>query len=173
MKKKSIETDLPKLEKKVFFGVIGAGRTSQKIKTLAEEVGKEIAKIGGILVCGGLGGVMEGAAKGAKEAGGITIGILPGEDKTQVNPYIDYPIVTGFGEARNLVVIRTADVVIALPGKYGTLSELSFALKLGKPVVGISTWNISERIKMVKKSKDAVKIALEELEKGGEIEIDE
>ena len=116
---------------------------------------------------------MEGAAKGAKEEGGVTIGILPGEDKAEANPYIDYPIVTGFGEARNLVVIRTADVIIALPGKYGTLSELSFALKLGKPVVGINTWSISDRIRMVKKAKDAVKAALEELEKNVEIKEDE
>jgi hypothetical protein len=162
-----------KIGRTIFFGVIGAGKTSQKIRNMAEEIGKEIAEIGGVLVCGGLGGVMEGAAKGAKEEGGVTIGILPGEDKAEANPYIDYPIVTGFGEARNLVVIRTADVIIALPGKYGTLSELSFALKLGKPVVGINTWSISDRIRMVKKAKDAVKAALEELEKNVEIKEDE
>ncbi len=151
-------------KKKIFVGVIGAGKCSKKIFTLAEEVGQEIAKAGAILVCGGLGGVMEGAAKGAKGAKGITVGILPGGSKEEANPYIDIPIVTGMGEARNLSVIRSSDTVIALPGKYGTLSELSFALKLDKPVVGISTWDISERVAKTKDPKEAVKLALDSIE---------
>ena len=150
-------------KKKVFVGVIGAGKCSKKIFTLAEEVGKEIAKSGAILVCGGLGGVMEGAAKGAKEAKGITIGILPGVSKEEANPYIDIPIITGIGEGRNLMVIRSSDAIIALPGKYGTLSELSFAIKLEKPVVGISTWDISERITKTDDPAEAVKLALEQI----------
>ena len=148
-------------KKKVFIGIIGAGKCSKKIFTLAEEVGKEIAKAGAILVCGGLGGVMEGAAKGVKETKGITVGILPGDSKEDANPHIDIPIVTGLGEARNLVVIRSSDAIIALPGKYGTLSELSFAVKLEKPVVGISTWDISERIAKAKDPKQAVELALD------------
>ena len=148
-------------KKKVLIGVIGAGKCSKKVFSLAEEVGQEIAKAGAILVCGGLGGVMEGAAKGAKEAKGITIGILPGSQKEDANPYIDIPIVTGIGEARNLVVVRSSDAVIALPGKYGTLSELSFAMKLEKPVIGISTWDISDKIAKAKDPKKAVELALE------------
>jgi hypothetical protein len=155
----------PMKKKKVFIGVIGAGKCSKKIFTLAEEVGTEIAKAGAILVCGGLGGVMEGAAKGAKGAKGITVGILPGDSKEEANPYIDIPILTGIGEARNLVVIRSSDAVIALPGKYGTLSELSFAVKLDKPIVGISSWDVSEKIVKTKDPKEAVKLALDLVEK--------
>ena len=152
-------------KKKALIGVIGAGKCSKKIFTLAEEVGKEIARAGAILVCGGLGGVMEGASKGAKEAKGITVGVLPGESKEDANPYVDIPIVTGMGDARNLVVILSSDVVIALPGKYGTLSELGFAVKLEKPIVGISTWDISEKIIKTKNPEDAVKTALDLVEK--------
>jgi hypothetical protein len=150
-------------KRKVFIGVIGAGKCSKKIFTLAEEVGREIARSGAILVCGGLGGVMEGAAKGAKEAKGITIGILPGVSKEEANPHIDIPIITGIGEGRNLMVIRSSDAIIALPGKYGTLSELSFAVKLEKPVVGISTWDISEKIMKSDDPKEAVKLALDQI----------
>jgi len=152
-------------KKKVLIGVIGAGKCSKKVFSLAEEVGQEIAKAGAILVCGGLGGVMEGAAKGAKEAKGITIGILPGDQKEEANPYIDISIVTGIGEARNLVVVRSSDAIIALPGKYGTLSELSFAMKLDKPVIGISTWDISDKIAKAKDAKQAVELALDLTEK--------
>jgi len=152
-------------KKKILIGVIGAGKCSKKVFNLAEEVGSEIAKAGATLVCGGLGGVMEGAAKGAKEAKGITVGILPGDSKEEANPYIDIPIVTGIGESRNLVVVRTSDAIIALPGKYGTLSELSFALKLEKPVVGISTWDISERIAKTRDAKQAVELVLDLVKK--------
>ena len=152
-----------KESKKIFVGVIGAGTCSKKICNTAEEVGKYIAKSGAILVCGGLGGVMEGAAKGVRENGGVTIGIIPGESRGDANPYIDYPIVTGFGEGRNLVVIRSSDVIIALPGKYGTLSELAFCLKLEKPVVSLGTWDVSERIIKAKDAKEAVKLALDQI----------
>ena len=145
---------------KVCIGVIGAGDCSGDVYKLAEEVGERIAKAGVILVCGGLGGVMEAASKGAKKEGGTTIGILPGIDKGQANPYIDFPIVTGLGEGRNLLVIRNSDVVIALPGEYGTLSEIAFCLKLGKPVIGLSTWDVSEAITKAKNAEEAVKIAL-------------
>jgi uncharacterized protein (TIGR00725 family) len=152
-------------KKKILIGVIGAGKCSKKVFSLAEELGSEIAKAGATLVCGGLGGVMEGAAKGAKEAKGITVGILPGDSKEEANPYIDIPIVTGIGESRNLVVVRSSDAIIALPGKYGTLSELSFALKLEKPVVGISTWDISERMLKARDAKEAVELVLDLVEK--------
>jgi len=128
------------------IGVIGAGSCSGELEKLAEQVGREIAENGGILVCGGLGGVMTAAARGAKSKNGITIGILPGDNKTMANEYIDYSIATGFGEARNLIIIRTADAVIALPGKFGTLSEMAFCMKMGKPLVSLSNWDISDNI---------------------------
>jgi uncharacterized protein (TIGR00725 family) len=149
--------------KSVYFGVIGAGDCPADVYRLAEEVGERIAKAGAVLVCGGLGGVMEAACRGAKKEGGTTVGILPGIDKSQANSYIDFPIVTGLGEGRNLLVIRNSDVVIALPGEYGTLSEIGFCLKLGKPIVGLSTWDVSESIIKAKNPEDAVKIALSQV----------
>lgn len=145
---------------KVFVGVIGAGVCSEEVGKLAEEVGEKIAEAGAILVCGGLGGVMEAASRGAKRKGGITVGVLPGIEKADANPYIDYPIVTGLGEGRNLLVVRNSDVLIAFPGEFGTLSEIAFALKLGKPVVGLSTWDVSDKIVQTKNPKEAVDLAL-------------
>jgi uncharacterized protein (TIGR00725 family) len=153
------------LKDKIFIGVIGGGDCSDDVYSLAEQVGERIAKAGAILVCGGLGGVMEAVSKGAKKEGGTTIGILPGIDRSQANPYIDFPLVTGLGEGRNLLVIRNSDVVIALPGKYGTLSEIGFCLALGKPIVGLSTWDVSEDIIKAKDAEDAVKIALSKVVK--------
>lgn len=156
---------------KIFIGVIGAGDCSDDVCKLAEEVGERIAKAGAVLVCGGLGGVMEAASKGAKKQGGITIGILPGIDKDHANPYIDFPLVTGLGEGRNLLVVRNSDALIAFPGEFGTLSEIAFSLKLGKPMVGLSTWEVSERIIQAKNAQEAVSIALNQakaLQKGYE-----
>jgi uncharacterized protein (TIGR00725 family) len=147
--------------KSIYIGVIGAGDCSEDVYELAEEVGERIAKAGAVLVCGGLGGVMEATSKGAKKQGGITIGILPGIEKSHANPYIDFPIVTGLGEGRNLLVIRNSDAVIALPGEFGTLSEIAFSLKLGKPVIGLSTWDVSEKIIKAKNAEEAVRIALD------------
>ena len=148
-------------KQKTFVGVIGAGDCSEEICQLARKVGEKIAQAGAVLVCGGLGGVMEAAAKGAKSQSGITVGILPGVDKAQANPYIDFPVVTGMGEGRNLLVVRNSDALIAFPGKFGTLSEIAFALKLGKPVVGLSTWNVSGEITKARDAQDAVSIALD------------
>lgn len=127
---------------------------------IAEDIGRLIARRNAILVCGGLGGVMEAATKGAKDEGGITVGILPQEHKKGANPYIDIPVATGFGEGRNVIIIRTADALIAVGGEYGTLSEIAFALKMGKPVVGINTWDIKGIIKAIN-PEDAVKKAFE------------
>lgn len=124
------------------IGVIGAGEAEDEILALAEEVGRSVAEAGCILVCGGLGGVMEAACKGAKAGGGTTVGILPGSDRHGTNPYVDIPVVTGFGEGRNVFIVRSADVLIAVAGEYGTLSEIAFALKSGKTVVGLATWDI-------------------------------
>jgi uncharacterized protein (TIGR00725 family) len=145
---------------KIFIGVIGAGVCSKEISKLAEEVGDRIAEAGAVLVCGGMGGVMEAASKGAKDKGGTTVGILPGVDKLDANPYIDFPIVTGLGEGRNVLVVRNSDALIALPGEFGTLSEIAFALKLGKPVIGLSTWEVSDQIIPAKDAQEAVEKAL-------------
>ncbi len=130
------------------IAVIGAGSCDEKTYCIAEKMGELIAEAGLALVCGGLGGVMEAAAKGAKKAGGLTIGILPGFDKEDANPYIDIPIVTGLSHARNMIVVRSADIVIAVAGEYGTLSEIALALKIGKPVIGIDTWDIDAVVKV-------------------------
>jgi hypothetical protein len=147
-------------KRRIFIGVIGAGECSKEVGKLAEEVGERIAEAEAVLVCGGLGGVMQAASKGAKNKGGTTVGILPGVDKHDANPYIDFPIVTGLGEGRNVLVVRNSDVLIALPGQFGTLSEISFALKFGKPVIGLSTWEVSDQIIRARDAKDAVEKAL-------------
>ena len=108
----------------------------------AEEVGGLLAEAGAVLVCGGLGGVMEAACRGAKEGGGATLGILPGLDRSAANPYVDVAVPTGLGEARNALVVRAADVLVAVGGEYGTLSEIALALKTGKRVVALGSWDI-------------------------------
>lgn len=130
-----------KLKNDKIIGVIGQGRDcSSELLNDAEEVGYHIAQRGAILICGGLGGVMEAACRGAKKGGGTTIGVLPTADKFVANEFVDIPIVTGIGEARNSIIVRTADALIAIGGKYGTLSEIAFALAFGKPIVGLQTW---------------------------------
>ena len=147
--------------KRPIIAVIGAGKCSKKLRDMAAQVGKYIAEHDGVVVCGGMGGVMEGAARGAKEAGGTTIGILPTDDKREANEFIDYVIATGFGEARNILVVRSADAVVAFPGKYGTLSEMAFALKAGKPVISISAWKLGDEITHVDDPLEAARLALE------------
>jgi uncharacterized protein (TIGR00725 family) len=129
--------------RKLFVGVIGGSRCSEEIAKIAFRVGEIIAEEGHYLLCGGLTGVMEHAARGAKSKGGVTIGILPGESKATANPYIEIPIATGVGYARNAIIILTADVLIAVDGEYGTLSEIAYALIYNKPVYGIKTWDIA------------------------------
>jgi len=149
------------VEKKPIIAVIGAGKCSKKLRDKAALAGKYIAENGGGVVCGGVGGIMEGAARGAREAGGVTIGILPTENKADANEFIDYVIPTGFGEARNIMVVRTADAVIAFPGKYGTLTEMAFALFAKKPVVSISAWKLGDEIHQVEDPEEAAKLAME------------
>jgi len=147
---------------RIIVGVIGAGTAGPEILEMAEEVGRLIAKHGFTLICGGMGGVMEASAKGAKNAGGTTIGILPQPDRHTANPYIDIPIATSFGEGRNIIIVRTADLLIAVGGEYGTLSEIAFALKMGKTVIGLHTWDIPGIIK-AETPMEAMEIALERL----------
>ena len=146
---------------KPIIAIVGAGKCSKKLRDRAAEVGRYVAEQGGVVVCGGLGGIMEGAARGAKEAGGLTIGILPTENKEDANEYIDIIIPTGFGEARNIMVVRTADAVVAFPGKYGTLSEMAFALHAKKPVISVSAWQLGDEIRHVDSPLEAAKLAME------------
>ncbi|HXX64505.1 MAG TPA: TIGR00725 family protein [Bacteroidota bacterium] len=129
------------------IAVIGAAEAGEATLKIAEDVGRFIARGKAIMVCGGLGGVMEAAARGAQEEGGITVGILPQNHRDHANPHIQIPVVSGFGEGRNVIIARTADVLIAVGGEYGTLSEIAFGLKMGKPVIGIKTWDIKGMIK--------------------------
>ena len=131
------------INKKKFIAVIGGGACSKEEAELAEAVGRKLAKQGAILVCGGLSGVMEAACKGASAEGGITIGILPGDSRQSANPHVQIPIVTGMGYARNAVVVKSAQAVIAIGGSYGTLSEISHALQNDIPVIGLNTWALS------------------------------
>jgi len=124
------------------IAVIGGSICTQGEAAAAETVGRALAEGGAVLICGGRGGVMEAACRGAKSAGGLTVGILPGPDWSEANPYVDIPIATGIGLARNAIVARAAQAVVAIGGSYGTLSEIAFALQFGVPVVGLGTWEV-------------------------------
>lgn len=144
----------------MIVAVIGGNFCTKDIAEMAYQVGKRIAERKHILICGGLAGVMEAACRGAKDGGGLTIGILPGKDKNEANRFVDIPIVTAMSHARNAIIVRTADVLIAVDGKYGTLSEIGLALAIGKKVVGLNTWDIEGII-----SVGSVDEAMEEIEK--------
>ena len=126
---------------------------------MAEAVGRELASRGCIVVCGGLGGVMAAACRGAKEAGGTTVGILPGSDRDAANQWVDVALPSGLGEARNALVVRAADALVAVGGGFGTLSEIALALKAGKRVVGLDTWNV-DAIVTASSALEAVEAAL-------------
>lgn len=129
-------------KQKITVSVIGGSSISAKVEALAESVGQMIAELGCVLVCGGLGGAMEAAAMGAHKAGGLTIGLLPGKDKEDANAYIDISLPTSIGYARNAMVACSADIVIALPGSYGTNSEICYGLVYGRPVIDLGNWKM-------------------------------
>jgi len=147
------------IRNKIRIGVIGGARPKEKWSQMAFEVGTHIAKNNAVLVCGGLGGVMEAAARGAKQAGGHTMGILPGSSPQDANPHIDIAIATGLGYTRNSLVAMNANSLIAVDGQYGTLSEIAYGLIYGKKVIGIGTWTING-VQMVSSAEEAVKLAL-------------
>lgn len=149
--------------KRLIIGVIGGRRVKKALLDEAEKVGRLIGKKGCYMLCGGLGGVMEAAARGAEATGGTTIGILPQERKEHANPHITIPIPTGLGIGRNIIIARSADVLIAVGGEYGTLSEIAFSLQLGKPVIGIETWDITGVI-AAHTAEEAVEKAIEAAE---------
>ncbi|HEX2032129.1 MAG TPA: TIGR00725 family protein [Actinomycetota bacterium] len=153
--------------------VSGPGEATAEEEAWAEEVGRLVAEAGGIVLCGGLRGVMDAAARGARTAGGISVGILPGESRTGSGTSLTVAIPTGVGETRNALLVRAADVVIAISGEFGTLSEIAFALKMGKPVIGLHTWDLSkpgdgvDPIVRVTSPEEAVARALAEAGRGG------
>ena len=144
------------------MAVVGPGEASPDEEAAAQAVGRLLAERGAVVVCGGLGGVMAAACRGAKEAGGTTVGILPGAERTQANSWVDVAVATGMGEARNAVIARTADVVVAVAGGYGTLSEIALGLRLGRPVIILGSWEI-EGVQEAEDAPDAVEKAFGEL----------
>jgi uncharacterized protein (TIGR00725 family) len=127
-----------------YVAVIGAAEATPDEAEAAAGVGRLLAEAGAVLVCGGLGGVMEAAARGCREAGGTSVGLLPGETRAGANPYLTAAIATGMGEARNALVVRAAGAVIAIGGGFGTLSEIGLALKMGRPVIGLASWDLPD-----------------------------
>jgi uncharacterized protein (TIGR00725 family) len=129
--------------RRVYVAVVGPGNGPEALLTAAEAVGRALARAGAVVVCGGLGGVMAAVSRGARQEGGITVGILPGPDRRDANEWLEVAVPTGMGEARNAIVVGCADAVIALGGGYGTLSEIALALKLRRPVICLESWDIS------------------------------
>lgn len=151
----------------VYIAVCGPADATADEESLAEAVGRRLAESGAVVVCGGLGGVMDAAARGARAAGGVAIGVLPGESRTGSSPHLAAAIPTGMGEGRNALLVRAADAVIAISGEFGTLSEIALALKMGKPVVGLGTWELRKSDRAVdaiiraESPEEAVEMALE------------
>ncbi len=157
--------------RKPIVAVIGAASASVEEQEIAEEVGRRLAEAGAVLACGGRGGVMEAACRGAHKAGGLTVGILPGTDPDEGNPYLSLALPTGLGQARNAVVILAAEAVIAIGGGHGTLSEIGHTLKAGRPFVGLRTWEANRRgssdseIPVAPTAQEAVERMLEAIKK--------
>src|SRR3970040_2164582 len=145
------------------IAVIGARQTSAHLAEVAEAIGRARARRGGVVLCGGMTGVMEAAARGAAAAGGTVVGILPTDTAEEGNPYLTIPLPTGMGEARNVLIVRSAEAIIAVGGGYGTLSEVGHALKLEVPVVGLETWTLSRpgapEADPMRRAKDALEAA--------------
>ncbi|MDQ0287669.1 uncharacterized protein (TIGR00725 family) [Desulfofundulus luciae] len=148
-----------------YIGVIGGAECTEQERELAEEVGREIARRGAILICGGRGGVMEAASRGARQAGGMVVGILPGRHRGEGNSYLTVALPTGLGDARNAIIACAADALVAIGGGYGTLSEIGLALKMNKPVIGLGTWKLERPglpggIRPATSAREAVELAL-------------
>lgn len=150
----------------VYAAVVGPGLASDDEAAAAEEVGRLLARAGAVVVCGGSTGVMEAVSRGAAGEGGTVVGILPGFDRAEANPHVTIAVPTGMGEMRNALIARTADVMIAVGGEFGTLSEIAFALKIGTPVIGLLTWDLVRRgeavagIEVAESPERAVELAL-------------
>ena len=147
-----------------YVAVVGGGTCSPEEDAVAERIGALLARANAVVVCGGLSGVMEAACRGARQEGGLTVGILPGSDRAAANPHVVVAIATGMGELRNGLVVRAADAVIAVGGEFGTLSEIALAVKLGKRVVGLDTWELPRRRNAILRAataEEAVRLTLE------------
>jgi len=143
----------------VYVSVIGTGEASAEEYERAREVGRLVAERGGVVVCGGRAGVMEAVSRGASEAGGVCIGLLPDEDRSWANPYLTYSLVSGIGQARNLAVACSGEAVISVGGGYGTLSEIGLARRFGRPVVTLDSWNLPGHVTAVSTAEEAVEAA--------------
>ena len=142
------------------IAVIGAGECDAETGERAREVGRRLAEAGSLVLNGGLGGVMEAASRGAREAGGLVLGILPGADRAAANEWVSLAVATGMGDARNAIIANTADAFVAVGGAYGTLSEVAFALSRGKRVVSLGSWEVDSRIERASSPEDAVRLVL-------------
>ncbi|MDP3181220.1 MAG: TIGR00725 family protein [Desulfobaccales bacterium] len=148
------------MAKLIYMAVIGGGEVSPQLAEVAKEVGRQVARRGAVLLCGGLGGVMAAATQGAREAGGVSIGILPDGDRRRANPYLTYAIATNLGHARNMLIAHSADALIAVDGSHGTISEAAIALKLGKPVIALeASWDLPG-LRRAASPQEAVEMAL-------------
>jgi uncharacterized protein (TIGR00725 family) len=150
------------IRKRIRIAVIGGSRAGRQAVDTAFEVGRLIARAGAVVVCGGLGGVMEAACRGAREEGGLVVGILPGGSPADANPWVDLPIATGLGYTRNSLVVMNADAIIAVDGEFGTLSEIAYGKIHGKKVVGLGTWDVKGVI-IATTPEEAVRLSLEGL----------
>lgn len=128
-----------------YVAVCGGSAFDEAAARVAREVGARLAREGAVVLCGGGGGVMEAVCEGARSEGGLSVGFLPGETRDDANPYVDVALPTGVGEMRNMLLVRASDVVIAISGEFGTLSEIAFALRLDIPVVGVDTWELQKK----------------------------
>jgi len=148
------------MTKPIYVAVIGGGEVGPEVVEVAKEVGRLVARQGAVLLCGGLGGVMAAAAQGAREAGGVSLGILPDGDRRRANPYLTYAIATNLGHARNMIIAHSADALIAVDGSFGTISEAAIALKLGKPVIALEvSWDLPG-LRRANSPQEAVDLAL-------------
>lgn len=145
------------------MAVIGAGDCDPATAGLAEEVGELLARAGCVVATGGLGGVMEAASRGASRAGGLVVGILPGAAAEDANAWVDVPVVTGMGEARNAILVQTAAAFVAVGGSYGTLSEIAFGLRRGRPIASLGSWQIDPRVEPVETAEEAVNWVLDRI----------
>ena len=151
------------IRNRIRIAVIGGSRPGRQAADAAFEVGRLIARAGAVVVCGGLGGVMEAACRGAREEGGLAIGILPGASPADANPWVDVAVATGMGYTRNALVVMNADAVVAIDGEYGTLSEIAYGKIHGKKVVGLGTWDV-KGVETATTPEEAVRLALEGLD---------
>lgn len=158
-----------------YVAVCGGGAFEETAAAAAETIGAELARRGAIVLCGGLGGVMEAVSRGVRSEGGLSVGLLPGSDRAEANAFVDVALPTGVGEIRNMLLVRASDVVIAISGEFGTLSEVAFALRLGIPVVGLDTWELTNKrrtddpIIRAQSATDAVEKGFAALEQRGKV----